>query len=215
MRARREGLQQLEEQRVLMGAVKGTVNSIADAWGNFVSDGFKNFESFVDNVKASFKRLLAQLVSQFTKNILFGGGGGGGLASLFGGGGLLGGGASGGGGGIGGGGLLSGLSGVSKLFGGGGGGQGGLLSGLFGGGTAAASGGLFGGVGAAAAGAEIGAATGFAAGGALDGLGARLGLVVELSQVANFGGLDDAPFGYRQQRWKMPWMAACSVQAAR
>jgi hypothetical protein len=115
------------------------VDTVADAFGNWIADGLGDFKDFTKSIMGSFKKMLAEMIATAAKNqilIAIGGkaaGGGGGLL-----GGLLGGG---------GGGLLGGLG---KIFGGGGAG-GGLLGGLgkiFGGGGA--GGGLLGGLGGAA-----------------------------------------------------------------
>jgi hypothetical protein len=127
---------QEELDRPMIGAIEG----VSDAWGDFVSRGFKDFDSFVDSVKDSFTGMISEMVSYAMRNrIMMSMGfsttasdagslaagvsptaGGGGLLST-----LLGfGGASGGGGGLMGilGSFGSGASGlISSLFGAGGG----------------------------------------------------------------------------------------------
>ena len=106
------------------------VDTVADAFGNWIADGLGDFKDFTKSIMGSFKKMLAEMIATAAKNqilIAIGGkvaGGGGGLLGGGGGGGGLLGGLLGGGGG--GGGLLGGLG---KIFGGGGAG-GGLLGGL-------------------------------------------------------------------------------------
>lgn len=120
------------------------VDDVADAFGKFVVDGFKDFQGFVKSIGNSFKKLLADMIATAARNrIMIGlgiGGGVGGVGSIASAGtGLLGGGGGilAGVGGLGGAasGLWSGLSGV--LSGGGIGSSfanlGGLISGSVGG----------------------------------------------------------------------------------
>lgn len=134
--------------------VMSAIDGVANAFGDFVARGFKDFKGFVGSVLDSFKRMLSNMIAMAAKNRIMlslglGGGGGMGAATSA---------IAGGGGG--GGGLLS-----SVLGGGGaaGGGGGGLLSGI---------GGAFGigGLGSAAAG-TVGTGLIGAAGNAL-GIGA-------------------------------------------
>jgi len=127
---------------------KNSIGSVSDAWGDFVVGGLKDFDSFADAIKNTFKQLLADMIALAAKNQILislglsssgGGGVGGILNSVAGGGG--GGGLLGGGGGIlgnigsilgvGGGGLagLAGMGGIGGVVGGIASGLGGVLSG--------------------------------------------------------------------------------------
>lgn len=108
------------------------VNDVADAWGEFVADGFRDFNDFKDAILGSFKNLISQMVATAARNqILFSMGvtgsvagtaasAAGGAGEIAGGGGIL-------GNVLGGGGLLGNLL----------GGTGGLLGGVMGGAQAA------------------------------------------------------------------------------
>lgn len=97
---------------VLLGGIDG----VANAWGDFVSRGFRDFEGFKDAILNSFTSMLSQMIAMAARNrILIGiGATGGGIAGAAqaagGGGGILGGVLGGGGSG---GGLLGGLLGGS------------------------------------------------------------------------------------------------------
>jgi hypothetical protein len=87
------------EVQLAEGLVKG-IDSVSNAWSDFVMRGFKDFKSFADAVFSQFKNLIAQMIATAAKNRIMislglggGGGGGGGLLSS-----VLGGGGSGGGG---------------------------------------------------------------------------------------------------------------------
>jgi len=124
----------------MKGQLKSGISGVADAFGDFVSRGFQDFQGFVQSVIGSFKSMISQMVSLAARNRIMislgmtGGGAGQAVA-----------GAAGGSGGI-----LSGLlgsfgggSGIAGLANGAGflGGVGNVLGGL-------ASGGLSGGIGA-------------------------------------------------------------------
>lgn len=135
------------------------VNDVADAWGEFVVGGFRDFKGFVDGVLSSFKSMLQEMISTAARNRImlslgFGAAspgaaaagvpaqGGGLLSSLSGGLGAFGGN---------GGGLLGGLAGGSGLMGGLGNALSGGLGNVFsvGANAAAAGGGIMASVGAA------------------------------------------------------------------
>ena len=68
------------------------IGDVADAWSDFVVDGFEDFRGFVDNVLSSFKGMLAEMISTAARNrILVGVGltGGAGQAAAGQGGGIL------------------------------------------------------------------------------------------------------------------------------
>lgn len=44
------------------------VDDLADAWGNFVVNGFKDFKGFVSNVLGSFKNMIAQMIASAAKS---------------------------------------------------------------------------------------------------------------------------------------------------
>lgn len=104
------------------GPLKSAVGSVADAFGDFVASGFKDFKGFVKNIVNSFKKMISQLISTAIKNkIMISLGldtsGASGVSGLAGG---LAGGNAGGGGGLGSiTSLFKGGGGLSKLFGGG------------------------------------------------------------------------------------------------
>lgn len=137
---------------VLRDSVVSGMESVADAFGDFVARGFKDFGGFVDAIKSAFRDLISTLVSTALQNrivipiqtALFGGGGGAAVAQ--GGGGLLSG-LFGGGGAAASGGLVGGLTSTLGATFGAGGGAGGLFS--IGANAAAAGGGLMATVGAA------------------------------------------------------------------
>lgn len=111
-----------EYQRSWMSATE----SVSDAFGDFVAGGLKDWGKFGDGLKSIAKRFIADLVSQFARDKIFG--------PLLG---MLSGGAngfSGSGGGI--------LSSLATLFGGGGGRSAATVGGPFAGATASGSAGL-------------------------------------------------------------------------
>lgn len=121
----------------LKGQLTGAIDSVADAFGDFLAGGLKDFKGFAQAVLGSFQRLISQMVSTAIRSRL--------TIPIGTSGGLAGSGAAAGVPGVGGGGgLLSGL--LGKALGGFGNLGGGLLGGL-GGGT-----GLLGGLGNALSG---------------------------------------------------------------
>lgn len=128
----------------LSGPLMSGIDGVSQAFGDFAARGFKDFKGFADQVKGTFRQLIASLIATAAKNQI--------LISL----GL--------GGGAGGGGLLgTGLS----LLGGGGGGLGGI------GGAIAGAGGLAG-LGTAALGGASFLASGVSAGFAAGGIGGAI-----------------------------------------
>ncbi len=136
----------------MKGRLKSGISGVADAFGDFVSRGFQDFQGFVQSVIGSFKSMISQMISMAVRNriMLSIGTAGGGVGQAVAG-------AAGGGGASGG--MLSGLmgsfgtgKGMAGLAGGAGflGGVGNVLGGL-------ASGGLSGGIGAI--GSALGGAT--------------------------------------------------------
>ena len=62
--------------------VVGAVDSVANAWGDFVMRGFQDFKGFVDSVWSSFKSLISNMIATAAKNkILISLGLGGGTAA--------------------------------------------------------------------------------------------------------------------------------------
>jgi TP901 family phage tail tape measure protein len=144
------------------------VNDVADAWGEWMASGFKDFDKFTDSILSSFKNLLVQMISTAARNkILIGLGvgssgiGGAAAAATGGSGGLL---STLTGGGSGGGGLLSSISGLGGAFASG---FSNTIAATFG-----AGGGLMSGI--ASAGAQVGTAL---AGGSVASIGAAVGAV--------------------------------------
>jgi hypothetical protein len=113
----------------LGGPLSTAVDGVANAFGDFLVNGFKDFKSFARSILDSFKGMISQMIATAARNrIMLSIGGGGSVAGTAaqaagGGGGILGGLFGGGGGG---GGLLGGILGI----GGGGGALGGLGAGL-------------------------------------------------------------------------------------
>jgi hypothetical protein len=109
--------QDASQAQAFESAWTGAIGNIATAFGDWVVNGFKDFSSFVDNVKNTFKRMIADLIAQMVQSGLmrmvaglFGGGFSGAAAAGTGGGGFN-------------------LSSLTSLFGGGGsGGMGGMFS---------------------------------------------------------------------------------------
>lgn len=111
------------------GPLSTAVDGVADAFGDFVSRGFRDFKSFTSSIIDGFKRMISQMIATAIANPIkialgIGGSGVGSVAQAAGGGGGILGSLLGGGGG--GGGLLGGILGI----GGGGGALGGLGAGL-------------------------------------------------------------------------------------
>ena len=108
-----------EKLRDKMGSpLVSAIGGVSDAFGNFVSSGFKDFKGFTQSILGSFKKMLADMIATALKNRIMislgiGGAGIAGAANA----------ATGGGGGLlsgllgGGGGLLSGLGGGGGLLG--------------------------------------------------------------------------------------------------
>jgi len=76
------------EVQLAEGLVKG-IDSVSNAWSDFVMRGFKDFKSFADAVFSQFKNLIAQMIATAAKNRIMislglGGGGGGGGQGDFG-----------------------------------------------------------------------------------------------------------------------------------
>lgn len=104
------------QAEAFQSAWTGAIGNIATAFGDWVVNGFKDFSSFVDNVKNTFKRMIADLIAQMVQSGLMRM-----VAGLFGGG-FSGAAAASSGGGFN-------LSSLTSLFGGGGsGGMGGMFS---------------------------------------------------------------------------------------
>ncbi len=151
----------------LSGPLTSGIDGVSQAFGDFTARGFKDFKGFVDQVKGSFKQLIASLIATAAKNRIM-------ISLGLGGAGAVGGGAAGG---------------LGSLLGLGGGSAGGLgaLLGLGGGGatasTGAATAGLsLGGIGGAVVAAAPWLAVGAAVNKAL--FGSEFGIVGKL-----FGGL--------------------------
>ena len=82
--------------KAFTGKLSTAVDSVADAFGDWVSSGFKNFKGMVDSIKDAFKKMLSDLISTAVANpikLALGMGGTAGASSVLGGGGggLLGG----------------------------------------------------------------------------------------------------------------------------
>lgn len=143
----------------LDGPLSTAVDGVADAFGDFVSRGFRDFKSFTSSIIDGFKRMISQMIATAIANPIkialgIGGSGVGSVAQA----------AGGGGGGI-----------LGSLLGGGGGG-GGLLGGILGiGGGGGALGGLGAGLGGILSGGGLGASFANLGGllsGSVSGLGA-------------------------------------------
>lgn len=170
--------QEIEKLNKELAESNPLVNDVADAFGDFVARGFKDFKGFAQSVIGSFKKMLADMISMAVKNRImiglgFSGGGGIGGAAMAG--------VSGGGGGLGG---LGGLGGIGGGLLGSFGGAGGILGmGGLGGGA-----GLLGGLGNAISGGlgnilNIGANAAAAGGGLMAGIGSALPLVAGIALV--------------------------------
>lgn len=71
------------------GYVVGAVDGVANAFGNFVTRGFKDFKGFVKDVIGSFKNMIAQMIAIAVKNKIliglgFAGAGAGGAGAIMG-----------------------------------------------------------------------------------------------------------------------------------
>ena len=175
---RNVGLEMNDLARERVQTLESGIGNISDAFGDFVSRGFKDFKGFASSILDSFKSMISQMVSMAARNeIMFGLGlrtrGGAAAGALNGGRGLLGG-LFGGGRDAGGGGPLGGaLGGVGTAL------QG--FIGSFGAGDAAGSG-LLGGLGASLSGGlggvfNIGANAAAAGGGLAASLGAAVPVI--------------------------------------
>jgi uncharacterized cupredoxin-like copper-binding protein len=67
-RAARETKEEVEELAEGFGPVETAVGSLADAFGDFLSRGLTDFQSFADGLLGSFRQLISQMIAEAVKN---------------------------------------------------------------------------------------------------------------------------------------------------
>ena len=58
----------LKQQQPIIRAQLRTVNSIAKAWSDWITDGAKDFKTFTNQIRQTFKKLLADMLTTMLKN---------------------------------------------------------------------------------------------------------------------------------------------------